>query len=211
MRPATASCESALVLARGAGRVAASSARARSAPAAQRRAQVQAALRAALRHVPPARRRRSRRAARVHGGRGLHRARGQRHARPARRRCRSGSARRSRGSNMRMGVFVAHTIDWNEPTLTSPATPRKRETFLKEVRESVEVAKRVNAKWMTVVPGHVDRAARTSTTRPPTSSRRSSAACAILEPHGLVMVLEPLNTLRNHPGHVPDARLRRRT
>jgi hydroxypyruvate isomerase len=24
-------------------------------------------------------------------------------------------------------------------------------------------------------------------------------ASAILEPHGLVMVLEPLNTLRNHP------------
>ena len=99
---------------------------------------------------------------------------------------------------MRMGVFVAHTIDWNEPTLTT-GDAGEREKFLKEIRESVDVAKRVNAKWMTVVPGP-STAGRTSTTRPRTSSRRSSARAAILEPHGLVMVLEPLNTLRNHPG-----------
>src|SRR5918993_69858 len=100
--------------------------------------------------------------------------------------------------NMRMGVFVAHNINWEQATLTSP-DPAKREVFLKEVRESVEVAKRVNAKWMTVVPGHVDR-------RPHMDYQTATVvetlkrACAILEPHGLVMVLEPLNTLRNHPG-----------
>ena len=100
--------------------------------------------------------------------------------------------------DMRMGVFVAHNINWEQPTLTSP-DPAKRETFLKEVRESVDVAKRVNAKWMTVVPGHVDR-------RPHMDYQTANVvetlkrACAILEPHGLVMVLEPLNTLRNHPG-----------
>ena len=100
--------------------------------------------------------------------------------------------------NMRMGVFVAHNINWEQPTLTSP-DPAKREAFLKEIRESVEVAKRVNAKWMTVVPGHVDR-------RPHMDYQTANVvetlkrACAILEPHQLVMVLEPLNTLRNHPG-----------
>ena len=100
--------------------------------------------------------------------------------------------------NMRMGVFVAHNINWEQATLTSP-DPAKREVFLKEVRESVEVAKRVNAKWMTVVPGHVDR-------RPHMDYQTATVvetlkrASAILEPHGLVMVLEPLNTLRNHPG-----------
>jgi hydroxypyruvate isomerase len=99
---------------------------------------------------------------------------------------------------MRMGVFVAHTIDWNAPTLTS-SDAGKREAFLKEVGESVEIAKRVNAKWMTVVPGHVDR-------RPHIDYQTANVvetlkrAVAILEPHGLVMVLEPLNTLRNHPG-----------
>jgi hydroxypyruvate isomerase len=100
--------------------------------------------------------------------------------------------------NMRMGVFVAHTINWNEPTLTTGDAAR-REAFLGEIRESVEIAKRLSAKWMTVVPGHVDR-------RPHIDYQTAHVvealkrACAILEPHGLVMVLEPLNTLRNHPG-----------
>lgn len=100
--------------------------------------------------------------------------------------------------NMRMGVFVAHTINWTEPTLTLGAGAH-RDTFLKEVTESIDIAKRVGAKWMTVVPGHVDR-------RPDMHYQTARVvetlrmAAALLEPHGLVMVLEPLNTLRNHPG-----------
>jgi len=99
---------------------------------------------------------------------------------------------------MRMGVFVAHTINWNEPTLTLP-DKGIRERFLSEIRASVGVARRVNAKWMTVVPGHVDRRLHLDfQTANVVESLRQAAA--ILEPHGLVMVLEPLNTLRNHPG-----------
>jgi hydroxypyruvate isomerase len=100
--------------------------------------------------------------------------------------------------NMKMGVFVAHTINWNEPTLTLGAG-KQRDTFLQEVRESIDIAKRVGAKWMTVVPGHVDR-------RPDMHYQTAKVvetlrmASALLEPHNLVMVLEPLNTLRNHPG-----------
>jgi hydroxypyruvate isomerase len=56
---------------------------------------------------------------------------------------------------MRMGVFVAHTIYWREPNLAGGEEDR-REEFLDEIRSAVEVAKRVNATWMTVVPGHVD-------------------------------------------------------
>src|SRR5688572_23961915 len=100
--------------------------------------------------------------------------------------------------NMRMGVFVAHTIDWGKPTLTLGAGAQ-RDTFLKEVGESIEIAKRVGAKWMTVVPGYVD-------ARPDMNYQTAKVvetlrlAAAMLEPHGLIMVLEPLNTLRNHPG-----------
>lgn len=100
--------------------------------------------------------------------------------------------------HMRMGVFVAHKIDWSEPTLTT-ADPVKRDAFLTEIRESVDIAKRVGATWMTVVPGHVDR-------RPHIDYQTANVvdmlrrAAEILEPHGLIMVLEPLNTLRNHPG-----------
>ena len=57
--------------------------------------------------------------------------------------------------NMRMGVFVAHTISWNAADLVL-ADQAKRDKFLSEIRESVDVAKRVNARWMTVVPGHID-------------------------------------------------------
>lgn len=96
-----------------------------------------------------------------------------------------------------MGVFVAHTIHWKEPNLAS-GDISKREQFLKEIKESVEVAKRINAKWMTVVPGYKDlRLDLSYQTVNVVDSLKY--ACEILEPHGLIMVLEPLNFL-NHPG-----------
>lgn len=98
---------------------------------------------------------------------------------------------------MRMGVFVAHTIFWNEPNLAS-GKQDWRDQFLKEIKESVEVAKRVNAKWATVVPGHLDlRKDMGYQTANVVESLKM--ACDILEPHGITMVLEPLNP-RNHPG-----------
>jgi hydroxypyruvate isomerase len=99
---------------------------------------------------------------------------------------------------MRMGVFVAHEIAWNEANLMSGDAAR-RDAFLQQVRESVDVAKRVNAKWMTVVPGHVDRRLDINFQTAILIETLKRAA-AVLEPHGLIMVLEPLNTLRDHPG-----------
>jgi hydroxypyruvate isomerase len=97
---------------------------------------------------------------------------------------------------MRMGVFVANTIKWNEPDIVKA---ENRDAFLSELRDSIDVAKRVNATWMTVVPGHVDMrlAPEYQTANVIETLKR---AAAILEPHRLVMVLEPLNTLRDHPG-----------
>ena len=99
---------------------------------------------------------------------------------------------------MRMGVFVAHEIAWDDPNLAS-GNAEEREAFLKSIRESVEVAKRVNAKWMTVVPGHVDlqKEMEYQTVNVVEALKR---AAEILEPHDLVMVLEPLNPWRDHPG-----------
>ena len=56
--------------------------------------------------------------------------------------------------NMKMGVFVAHGS-------IGRATFVKKnkvlwDSVLQDIRDSIEVAKRVNAKWMTVVPGNVD-------------------------------------------------------
>lgn len=100
--------------------------------------------------------------------------------------------------NMRMGVFVAHTISWNEPHIAN-GDAAIRDTFVQQVRESVDVAKRVNAKWMTVVPGHIDRRLEMSyqTANVVEALKRAAGA---LEPHELVIVIEPLNTLRDHPG-----------
>jgi hydroxypyruvate isomerase len=98
---------------------------------------------------------------------------------------------------MEMGVFVAHTIFWSEPSLTS-GNKELLDQFLKEIKESVEVASRVNAAWMTVVPGYVDlRLDMGYQTRNVVEALRR--ASEILEPHGVVMVLEPLNFF-NHPG-----------
>ena len=98
---------------------------------------------------------------------------------------------------LEMGVFVAHTIHWKEPNLAS-GDKNKRKKFLDEIKSSVEVAKRINAKWMTVVPGYRDLRLNLSyqTVNVIDSLKY---ACDILDPHGLVMVLEPLNFI-NHPG-----------
>jgi hydroxypyruvate isomerase len=99
---------------------------------------------------------------------------------------------------MRMGVFVAHQINWKQPTLTLPDAAA-RDAFLADVRASVDIAKRVNAKWMTVVPGHIDLRLHMDFQTANVVETLKQAS-GILEPHGLIMVLEPLNTLRNHPG-----------
>lgn len=102
-----------------------------------------------------------------------------------------------RAHDLQMGVFVAHSISWSEPALvTGDAGPRRQ--FLDEIRASVEVAQRVDATWMTVVPGArhprldpgFQRANLVETLR---------EAASILEPHDLTMVLEPLNNRRDHP------------
>lgn len=96
-----------------------------------------------------------------------------------------------------MGVFVVNPDTAWGPALAS-GKAEEHQRFLDECRSSVEVAQRVAARWMTVVPGTVN--ARIDmgyqTTHVVEALRR---ACEIFEPHGLVMVLEPLN-FRDHPG-----------
>lgn len=98
---------------------------------------------------------------------------------------------------LEMGVFVANKIYWTKPNLTS-GDKDKRTEFLDDIHKAVDVAKRVNAKWMTVVPGHVDlKLSMGYQTANVVESLKQ--ASAILEPHNLIMVLEPLN-FRDHPG-----------
>lgn len=97
---------------------------------------------------------------------------------------------------IRMGVFVLNMGTAWQPTF-SRNDNNERERFLEEARTSVEVAKRVNAKWMTVVCGtrhpRIDLGYQTAY-----AIDQLRRAADILEPQGLVMVLEPLNP-RDHP------------
>lgn len=93
--------------------------------------------------------------------------------------------------NMTMGVFVVDK-GGNMANTLAAGKPEFVDIFLNGCRRAVEVAKRVNAKWMTVVPGGFER-------NLPTGIQDANVIEAlrrgaeILEPHGLVMVLEPLS------------------
>jgi hydroxypyruvate isomerase len=99
---------------------------------------------------------------------------------------------------MTMGVFVGHTIDWREANLAG-GNKERREQFVNEIKESVGVAKRINAKWMTVVPGCLDKKLEIGF-QTANVIEALRLACSVLEPHNIVMVLEPLNPYRDHPG-----------
>jgi len=93
--------------------------------------------------------------------------------------------------NITMGVFV---IQKGGNLNNTFAAGKKEHTdiFLESCKKAIEVAKRVNAKWLTVVPGAYQR-------NLPIGIQDANVietlrkAVDILEPHGLTMVLEPLS------------------
>jgi len=93
---------------------------------------------------------------------------------------------------MTMGVFVVTSDNWHWKTSLASGKQEWTDLMIKDCKEAVEVAKRCNAKWMTVVPGNFDRAL---TTEYQTSNVIAALrkAAGILEPYGLVMVLEALS------------------
>ncbi len=112
----------------------------------------------------------------------------------------SAMARALQQRGMTIGVFVASMPRWGDfRPLLGGNDDADRERFLADIRSSVDVAKRLNARHMTIVTGFMDRKLpiEIQTARVIDVLRR---AAEIYEPHGLVMVMEPLNTLVNHPG-----------
>jgi hydroxypyruvate isomerase len=109
---------------------------------------------------------------------------------------------------MTMGIFVCHA-DMGARTFAAsdknPEGKEAREKVVADIKQSVDVAKRLNAKWMTLVCDSYD---------PRLEWAYQMANCVdllrrcaeIIEPHDLVMVAEPLNWRRDHPGlllHTP--------
>lgn len=96
-----------------------------------------------------------------------------------------------------MGVFVANA-DFGKVTFAR-RDDATWDAVLADMRASVDVAKRVNAKWMTVVPGRYDQGLEWDY-QTANCIELLKQCSGVLEPHGLVMVLEPLNWFTNHPG-----------
>ena len=90
---------------------------------------------------------------------------------------------------MNMGVFVIAFSNNDKINLTT-GTQEWKDKFVQTCKESVEVAKRCNAKWMTVVPGNYDR-------KLPIGIQTGNVidglrlGTEVLEKNNLIMVLEP--------------------
>ncbi len=92
---------------------------------------------------------------------------------------------------MSMGVFVLDK-GGNGANSTATGKPENLEIFLKGCRQAVEVSQRCNGKLTTVVPGDFDRHLPMGIqTANVVDALRKGAE--ILEPHGIVMVIEALS------------------
>lgn len=98
---------------------------------------------------------------------------------------------------MSMGVVSAKT-GINSLNFAS-RDPEAHQLVLDQIASTVEVAKRVNAGYMTLVSGQVD-------PRWPREVQFANCidllrrAVEIVEPHNITLVMEPLNRFQNHPG-----------
>ncbi len=99
--------------------------------------------------------------------------------------------------NMTMGVFVAYA-EFNSATFVKEPQYVKN-NLVKQMQKAVDVAKRVQAKWCTVVPGAFDTGVEWDYQTANVIDNLKYCA-DVLEPHGIVMVLEPLNAWSDHPG-----------
>jgi hydroxypyruvate isomerase len=93
---------------------------------------------------------------------------------------------------MTMGVFVLNFDHWPVSTSLCSGDPVWLDKFLHACHDAIDTAARCHGKWITVVPGNYDHrlAMGYQTTHVIHALRK---ACEVLEPHGLIMVLEALS------------------
>lgn len=107
-------------------------------------------------------------------------------------------ARTMENLRMEMGVISALKGVWKDVNFAGE-DQEKRMVVLKALEETVDVARRVNTRFLTVVPGLLH-------PKLPMDYQISNCVdllkrcCDIVEPHGLTLVIEPLNHHANHPG-----------
>ncbi len=99
--------------------------------------------------------------------------------------------------DMTLGPFVLYADFGKKSFVTRDQEIRKM--LISKMKEGVECAKRVNAKWTLVVPGHFDEGLEWDYQTANVIDNLKYCA-EVVEPSGLVIVLEPLNAWTNHPG-----------
>lgn len=94
--------------------------------------------------------------------------------------------------NMEMGTFVMGPVNWPPNAAFTSGKEGFRNIFLDKCRQAVEVGKRLNGKYVTVVPDAADPSLpyEIQTANVLESLKR---AAEIFEPHGMVVLLEPLS------------------
>jgi hydroxypyruvate isomerase len=98
---------------------------------------------------------------------------------------------------MTLGPFVLYADFGKKSFVTRDQAIR--EMLLERMKEGVQTAKRVNAKWALVVPGRFDEGLEWDYQT--ANVIENLKYCAqVCEPAGLVIVIEPLNAWRDHPG-----------
>ncbi len=99
--------------------------------------------------------------------------------------------------DMDLGPFVLYADFGVKSFVTRDKEIRKM--LIDRMKQGVEVAKRVNAKWALVVPGHFDEGLEWDyqTANVVDNLKYCAEVC---EKSGLIIVLEPLNAWTNHPG-----------
>ena len=101
----------------------------------------------------------------------------------------------------RLGMDLGPFVLYADFSVTSMVTrdPEKMDMLRERMRMGLEVQKRTNVKTALVVPGRYDQRLHWDyQTANVIDTMRM--LCDIVEPSGLVLVMEPLNGLRDHPG-----------
>lgn len=99
--------------------------------------------------------------------------------------------------DMTLGPFVLYA-DFPKKSFVT-RDKEIREMLINRMKEGVECANRVNAKWALVVPGAYDQGLEWDYQTANVIENLKHCA-EVVEPAGLVIVLEPLNAWTNHPG-----------
>ncbi len=99
--------------------------------------------------------------------------------------------------DMTLGPFVLYA-DFGVKSFVT-RDPEIRKMLIDKMKQGVECAKRVNAKWALVVPGHYDEGLEWDYQTANVIDNLKYCAEEV-ESSGLVLVIEPLNAWTNHPG-----------